>query len=132
MKHDIDSGSEVREHGSAIEWDDLVAAVWVVHGQEASVETEAIACEVGINVDLQNLDFEDVAGLGFFNRDGAGEDVAAGTFVGHLFVDRGGVGRDIFRLDTAGDETVGWAAGREGLHRDGVARVDGEYRFGGS
>ena len=117
----------------AVEGDDLGAAVGEVVGEEAAAGAEAVAGEVGVDVDFQDADFEDVAGFGFFDGDGAGEDVAAGAAVGlrDSGVEGGEPGGDLVgggRLRRL--EAVGRAAGGGGLHDDGVAGVDGEDGLG--
>ena len=113
----------------AVERDDLGAAVGKFHGEEAAAEAEAVAGEVGVELDLEDLDFEDVAGFGFCDGDGAGEDVAAGTLVGDLGVDGRGVGRDLLGPDAFGDHALGGAAGGERLDRDDIAAMNREDGF---
>ncbi len=113
----------------AVERDDFGAAVGELHGKEAAAEAEAVAGEVCVELDFEDLDFEDVAGLGFCDGDGAGEDVAAGALVGDLGVDGRGVGRDLLGLDAFSDHALGRAAGGEGLNGDGVTGVHGEDGF---
>ena len=123
MERDVDAGGEVADHLFAVEGDDAGVAVGEVVGEEAAAGAEAVAGPGDVDVDFLDADFEDVAGLGFGDGDGAGEDVAAGTFVscGIIFVDVGDVGRDIGGGDAEGFESLGWAAGGEGLDGDGVA-----------
>src|SRR6201999_1496185 len=96
MEWDLDAGGEVREHAGAVERDDFAAAVGEVVGEEAAAGGEAVAGEVGVELDFEDADLEDVAGFGFGDGDGAGEDVSAGAAVGlrDLFVERAEPGGD--------------------------------------
>ena len=98
----------------AVEGDDLGAAVGEVVGEEAAACAEAVAGEVGVDVDFEDADFEDVAGFGFGDGDGASEDVAAGAAVGRgdAGVERGEPGGDLVGLDA-----FGW-------RRSGVPQVE--------
>ena len=86
-----------------------------------------------VDGDLEDADFEDVAGLGFGDGDGAGEDVAAGAAVGLAgrrcrgCRARWGSRSGLTPWDC---EALGRAAGGGGLHDDGVAGVDGEDGLG--
>ena len=128
----VDAGGEVREHLGAVERDDFGAAVGEVVGEEAAAGAEAVAGEVGVELDFEDADFEDVAGFGFGDGDGAGEDVAAGAAVGlrDLFVEGVEPGGDVGGGDAFVLEALGRAAGGGGLHDDGVAGVDGEDGLG--
>ncbi len=108
--------------------DDLGATVREVVGEEAAAGAEAVAGEVGVEGDFEDADFENVAGGGVGDGDGAGEDVAAGTAVGgrDAGVERGEPGGDLVGLDAFRLEALGRAAGGGGLHDDRVAGVDGE------
>ncbi len=132
VEGDGDAGGEVGGEGGAIEGDDLGAAVGEVVGEEAAAGTEAVAGEVGGDVDFEDVDFEDVAGLGLGYRDGARQDVAAGAAVGlrDSGVEGAEPGGDFGGLDAFGLEAVGRAAGGGRLHDDGVAGVDGEDGLG--
>ena len=132
VEGDGDAGGEVGGHACAVEGDDLGAAVGEVVGEEAAAGAEAVAGEVGGDVDLEDADFEDVAGLGLGDGDGAGEDVAAGAAVGlrDFGVEIAEPGGDFVGVDAFGLEALGWAAGGGGLHDDGVAGVDGEDGLG--
>ena len=81
---------------------------------------------------MEDADFEDVAGFGAGDGDGAGEDVAAGAALGlrDAGVERGEPVGDFGGLDAFGLEAVGWAAGGGRLHDDRVAGVDGERGLG--
>jgi len=83
-------------------------------------------------MDFFDADFEDVAGLGFGNGDGAGQNMTsrATGFLGDLVVHVVEVGWDVFVGDAFGFEAGARAAGGEGLHDNGVAGMDGEDRFG--
>ena len=132
MQGDVDAGGEVADHLVAVEGDDAGFAVGEVVGEEAAAGAEGVAGPGDVDVDLLDADFEDVAGFGFCDGDGAGEDVAAGAFFGWRGLwcrcrrRRGDVGVG----DAEGLEALGWAAGGEGLDFDGVAGVDGEDGFG--
>jgi hypothetical protein len=132
VERNVDAGGEVADHLFAIEGDEAGVTVGEVVGEEAAADAEAVAGPGNVDVDFLDTDFEDVAGFGFGDGDGAGKDVAAGTFVGggDFGVDVGDVGWDVGFGDAEGLETLGWAAGREGLDGDGVAGLDGEDRFG--
>ena len=128
----VDAGGEGGDHPGAVERDDFGAAVGEVVGEEAAAGAEAVAGEVGVELDFEDADFEDVAGLGFGDGDGAGEDVAAGAAVGcgDLFVDAAEPIGDLGGGDAFALEAFGWAAGGGGLHDDGVAGVHGERGLG--
>ena len=132
VERDADAGGKVGGHGSTVEGDDFGAAVGEVVGEEAAAGAEAVAGEVGGDVDVEDADFEDVAGLGFGDGDGAGEDVAAGAAIGlrDAGVERAEPGRNLGGFDAFGFEAFGRAAGGGGLHDDGVAGVDGEDGLG--
>src|SRR6185437_11046692 len=93
---------------------------------------EAVAGEVGVELNFEDADLEDVAGFGFSDGDGAGEDMAAGAavFFGDLFVDGVEPCGDLGGGDALMFEALGRAAGGGGLHDDGVAGVDGEDGLG--
>jgi hypothetical protein len=135
VQWDVDAGGEVADHLLAVKRDELLARVGEVVGEEAAADAEAVAGPRDVYVDLLDADFEDVAGGCAFNRDGAGEEVAAGAAVGGvgLVVEDGlDPGGDVGGGDAAGDEILGVAAGGEGLDGDGVAGVDGEGGFEGA
>ena len=128
MERDVDAGSEVADHLFAIEGDESGAAVGEVVGEKAAADAEGVAGPGNVDIDFLNTNFEDVAGLGFLDGDGAGEDVAAGTFFGggDLGVDVVDVRGDVGGGDAEGFEARAGAAGGEGLDGDGVAGLDGE------
>jgi hypothetical protein len=132
VEGDVDAGSEVADHLGAVERDDAGFAVGEVVGQEAAAGTEGVAGPGDVDVDFLDTDFEDVAGFGFLNGDGAGEDVAAGSLFrgGIVFVDVGDVGGNVGVGDAQGFEVLGRAAGGESLDFDGVAGFDGEDGLG--
>jgi hypothetical protein len=132
VEGDLDAGSEAADHLFAVERDDPRFAVRKVVGQETAADAERVAGPWDVDVDLQDADFEDVARLGFFDRDRAGEDVSAGAFIGcgDFRVDVGDVGRNVCFGDAEGFEALGGAAGGEGLDFDGVAGLDGEDWLG--
>lgn len=132
VERNVDAGGEVADHLFAIKGDEAGVAVGEVVGEEAAAGAEGVAGPGDVDVDFLDADFEDVAGFGFGYGDGAGEDMAAGTFVGggDFGVDVGDVGRDVGFGDAEGLEALGWAAGGEGLDRDSVAGLDGEDWFG--
>ena len=133
VERDLDAGGEVGEHAGAVEGDDLGAGVGEVVGQKAAAGAEGVAGPGDVDGDLLDADFEDVAGFGFGEGDGAGEDVAAGTFLvgGEVVVDVVDVFGDVGGGDAGGFEAGTGAAGGQGLDGDGVAGVDGEGRLGG-
>ena len=98
----------------AVERDDAGVAVGEVVGEEAAAGAEGVAGPGDVDVDFLDADFEDVAGFGFGDGDWAGEDVAAGAFVGGgiVFVDV---------VDVGGDVGCGDA---EGLRRSGAPQVE--------
>jgi hypothetical protein len=135
VKGDVDAGGEVADHLFAVERDNAGAAIGEVVGEKAAAGAEAVAGPRDVDVDFLNADFEDVAGFGFGDGDGAREDVAAGTSLGggDFGVDVVDVGGNVGGSDAEGFEALGRAAGGEGLDGDGVAGVDSEggRGFGG-
>jgi len=132
VEREVDARGEVGEHALAIEGDDARAAVRELLREEAAAQAEAVAGKAGVDVDLEDLHFEDVAGFGLLDGDGSGEDVAARAFVLNLVVDGLGVRRNVGLFDAEGLQAISRPAGGEGLHGDGVAGVDGEHRLRGS
>jgi hypothetical protein len=132
VQRDVDARGEVADHFVAVEGDDAGVAVGEVVGEEAAAGAEAVAGPGDVDVDLLDADFEDVAGFGFGDGYGAGEDVTAGTFFcgGDLGVDVADVLGNVGGFDAQGFEALGRAAGGEGLDGDGVAGVDGEDWLG--
>ncbi len=132
VEGDGDAGGEGSGHAVAVEGDDAGVGVGEVVGEEAAAGSEGVAGPGDVDGDLEDADLEDVAGFGLFDGDGAGEDVAAGAALGggDFGVDVGYVGGYVGGFDAEGLEALGWAAGGEGLHDDGVAGVDGEGWFG--
>ena len=118
------------DHRCAVQRNDLGAAVGIVIGQEAATGAKAVAGEGNVDVDLEDLDFEDIAGFGFGDSDGAGKDMTSGTFVLDLAINVGVIGRNIGGRDALLHQSLGGTAGGEGLNADRVARVDGEHGFG--
>ena len=116
----------------AVERDDFGAAVGEVVGEEAAAGAEAVAGEVGVELNFEDADLEDVAGFGFGDGDGAGEDVAAGAAVvlRDFLVEAVEPSGDLGGGDAFVLEALGRAAGGGGLHDDGVAGVDGERGLG--
>ena len=131
MQRDGDAGGEGGGHLFEVERDGFGEAVGEVLGEEA-VFSGSVAGPGDVYVNFLDADLEDVAGLGFGDGDGAGEDVAAGAPVGgwDFVVDVGDVGWDVGWGDASGLEAVRRAAGGEGLDDDGVAGVDVEDGFG--
>ena len=131
MQRDVDAGSEVADHLFAIEGNEAGAAVGEVVGEKAAADAEGVAGPGDVDIDFLDADFEDVAGLGFFDGDGAGEDVATGTFFGggDFGVDVVDVRGDVGGGDAERFEAGAGAAGGEGLDGDGVAGLDGENGF---
>ena len=123
MERNSDAGREVGEHLVTVKPDDFGAGVGEVVRKEAAPSTEGVACPGNVNLDLLDTDFEDVAGFGFSDSDGAGEDMAAGAFVGcgKFGVDVTDVLRDFGGGNAERFEALGRAAGGEGLHADGIA-----------
>jgi hypothetical protein len=132
VKRDRDAGSEVGGHGRAVEGDDLGAAVGEVVGEESAPGAEAVAGEVGRYIDVEDADFEDVAGFGFGDGDRPGEDVAAGPAIGlrNTGIKWAEPGGDFGGLDAFGLETLWRAAGGGCLHDDRVTGVHGEDGLG--
>ena len=132
VEGDGDAGGEGSCHPVAVKGNDAGVGVGEVVGEEAAAGAEGVAGPGDVDGDLEDADLEDVAGFGLFDGYGAGEDVAAGAAVGggDLGVDVGYVGGYVGFGYAEGLEAVGWAAGGEGLHDDGVAGVDGEGGFG--
>ncbi len=133
VQRDGDVWGEVGDHAGAVQGDDFGMGVGVVVGEEAVAFAEAVAGEVGVEMDFEDADLEDVAGLGFGDGDGAGENVSSGAAVGFgdVGVKLAEPGGDVFRLDALRGEALGVAAGGGCLHDDGVAGVDGEDGLGG-
>ena len=125
------AGSEVADHPGAIQGYEAGVAVGEVVGEEAAAGAEGVAGPGDVDVDLLDADFEDVAGFGSFDGDGAGEDVASGAFVGGgiVFVDVVNVRGDVGGCDAKGFEALAGAAGGEGLDFYGVSGFDGEDWF---
>jgi hypothetical protein len=132
VESDGDAGGEGSGHAVAVERDDAGVGVREVVGEEAAASAEGVAGPGDVDGDLEDADLEDVAGFGLFDGYGSGEDVAAGAALGggDFGVDVGYVGGYVGGFDAEGLEALGWAAGGEGLHDDGVAGVDGEGGFG--
>ena len=120
------------DHLCAVERDDAGFAVGEVVGKEAAAGSEGVAGPGDVNVDFLDAYFEDVAGFGFFDGDGTGEDVAAGAFFGGgiVLVDVAHVRGNVSFGYSEGLEALGRAAGGEGLDFYGVAGVNGEDGFG--
>ena len=126
-----DAGGESGGHAVQVERDDLLVALGKVLGEEA-VLAGAVAGPGYVDVHFLDAHFEDVAGLGLLDGDGAGEDVASGAAVGErdLVIDIADVVGDLGVGDAAGFEAIRRAAGGERLHNDSVSGVDGEDRLG--
>jgi hypothetical protein len=132
MEGDVDAGREVSDHFGAVEGDEAGFAVGEVVGEEAAAGAEGVAGPWDVDVDFLNANFEDIAGCGSVDGDGAGEDVASGALVGGgiVFVDVVDVGGDVGWGDAEGFEALAGAAGGEGLDFDGIAGFDGEGWLG--
>ena len=113
MQRNGDAGGKGAGHVREVKRDDLLVALGKVLGKKA-----VLACAVAGpgNVDVHFLDayFQHVAGFGFLNGDGAGEDVASGAAVRErdLVVDVANVVGDLGARDAAGFEAIRGAAGR--------------------
>ena len=70
-------------------------ALEILRGQHAALRAEAVVGVWNGDADLLDAHLQRVAGLGAFDIDGAGEDVAARAFVLHLGVDRFQLGLDL-------------------------------------
>ena len=101
-------------------------AVGKVVWEEAAADAKGVAGPWNVDVDLQDAEFEDVPGFGFFDGDGAGKDVPAGAFVGcrDFCVDVVDVDGDVGGSHAEGFEAGARAAGGEGLDLDRVAGFD--------
>jgi hypothetical protein len=132
VEGNVDAGSEVADHFGSVERNDAGFAVGEVVGQEAAAGAEGVAGPGDVDVDFLYADLEDVAGFGFFDGDGAGEDMAAGALFrgGIVFVDVGDVRGDVGCGDAERLEPLWRAAGGEGLDCDGVTGFDGQDGFG--
>jgi hypothetical protein len=86
-QRNLDARREVCDHLFTIERDDLGAAVRIIVGQETTAGSEAIARKGDVNIDLENVNLEHVAGLGLADVHRPGEDVAAGSLVFHFAID---------------------------------------------
>src|SRR5579863_9561523 len=95
MQGDVDAWREVRDAAVAVERDDLRSSVGEIIGEESAAGAEAVAGEGRVDVNLEDVDFEDIAGLGLGDGDGAGEDVTAGTLVLDLVEDGMVIGRNV-------------------------------------
>src|SRR5438067_550009 len=78
------AGGEFCNHALAIERDHFRSRVREIIGEKPTPGSEAVTCVENIDVDLLDIDFEHIAGLGFGNRDGTGKNVTAWTFVDDL------------------------------------------------
>ena len=129
LKRDVDAIGEVGGHAVFVEGDDLGFLEGEVFGEEAEARGEAVVGVGEHEIDFEDADFEDVAGLGGFDEDGAGEDVAAGAFVFDLGVDVAEGLLDLLGGDS-GAAQAGGAVGEEGLDFDRVAGGDAEDGLG--
>ena len=130
VQRNLDARCELGHHPLAVEGDNFRSAVRIVVGQKSASGCKAIAGEGCVEVDLEDLHFEHVAGLSFGDVDGAGKDMAARSLVLHLAVDVGVVGRDVGGGDAFLFQSLRGAAGGERLDMDGISRVNGEDGFG--
>ena len=129
MQRQRDSGGKAGGHFLAVERDDLHARVGEVVRQESAAGGEAVAGEIGVEVDLLDADFERVAGFRFGDGDRASEDVAARAALGlgTAGVDGGFIGGNFGGMKAKLLQSLGRAAGGERLHDDGVAGVHREH-----
>jgi hypothetical protein len=88
MQRNLDTRREMPDHLVSIEGNDLASAVGKVVGEKTAPRPKAIACEWCIEVDLHNLYFEDITGLGFCNRNRTRENMSTWSSVLHLLIDR--------------------------------------------
>ena len=121
VQRQLDAWREVGDHFVAVERNDFKAAVGILHGQKAAAESEGIAGEVDIDIDLENLHLEHIAGFCLGDCDRPGQNVSARTDVLHFLVDRVGVGRNLIRLDATAHHLLGRTARRECLDSDRIA-----------
>ncbi len=127
-----DVGGEAGDHVPAVEGDDAAVAILKILFEKAGGGAEAVVGPGDGEGDFFDVDFEDVAGFGAFDEDGAGEDVAAGAagegFIGDGFGDGAeGLGNLI-----GGDVEAfegGDAGGADGIDGDDIAGFDGEDGF---
>ncbi len=132
MQRNGDARGEVGEHAGAIERDDFGAAIGEVVRQKAAARAEAVAGPRHVDGYLDDPYLKHIAGFGLGDRDGAGEDVTAGTalVLRHAVIERLQPGGNVGRFHAGGHEALRRPAGGGGLQDDGVARVHGEGGLG--
>ncbi len=108
-----------------IERDHLHAGVRKVIREKAAPGGKAVAGIRHVDIDLLDLHFEHVAGFGLGDLHGPGQDVTSGTFLFHLFMDIAVVLRNGLMRHTGGFHAL-QRAGRNGVHADRVAGVNGK------
>jgi hypothetical protein len=114
--------AEVRRHARAVETQDAGARLLA---QLADEPAAAVASVRDRQVDREDADLEHVAGLGAFDVDRAGQNVAARPAVRDPLVDRPQLGLDLVRGQTGRLETLR-AVRDQGLDLHDVARSDPE------
>src|SRR5581483_7183986 len=83
LERQLDSRSEGTDHALAIEGDDPAVCVGILHRQEALAEKKAVAREIDIEIDLQDLNLEHISGLGLGDRHRPGQNMASPRVLRH-------------------------------------------------
>src|SRR6266576_4790352 len=116
----FDSRAESRDPALLIEWNNFRLSIRKIVRQETEAGPEAVVGVRNREPNGQNSDFENITGLGAFNVNWAGQDMAARAFVGH-FLENVSIGLlDLFRRQTSRFQVGGACSRGEGLNFDSV------------
>src|SRR3984893_4105944 len=83
-QRNLDSLAETRDPAFLVQGNNLRSSIGKIVGQETEAGSKAIVCVRNCEPNGQNSNLEDITGRRAFNVNGAGQDMGAGTFVGHF------------------------------------------------
>ena len=126
----VDARQKMGHHFLRIERNNAHFGVAKILRNEAALGPEGIVSVGNSQINSLNAHFQHVARLGPLHENGAGKDVPARSFVGHVFGDVAQVG-----LDLRGGQARAFQSGRGGgderVHPHRFAGFDAQHRRGG-
>jgi hypothetical protein len=128
-QRDGNTGREERHHAVAVQLDDAAVALFEIFLQESGSGAEAVVRPRHGHCDFIDVEFEDVAGFGVLDEDGACENVPAGAAIERGFGDGAKRFGDLIGGEVEAFES-GDACGAYGFDGNGIAGFDGEDRLG--
>ncbi len=123
----FDSRAESRDPALLIEWNNFRLSIRKIVRQETEAGPEAVVGIGNREPNGHDSDLEDITGLGAFNVNWPGQDMATGAFVGH-FLENVSIGLlDLFGRQTSSFQLRGACTRGERLNFNRVAGLNAQH-----